>query len=70
MGKEQQEKQTASKTRTSQGIGTILKEYGKLCNGSSKQGVAHMVAPEQGTHEVEDECRQRDVRTNEQLSVD
>jgi hypothetical protein len=37
----------------------------ELCVGRTKQGISHMVVPEQGTHEVEDECRQRERGTNE-----
>jgi hypothetical protein len=42
----------------------------ELCNGRTKQGISHMVpvVPEQGTHVVEDQYRQREGRTNEQIS--
>jgi hypothetical protein len=33
------------------------------------QGVCNMAVPEQDMHELEDECRQRDARTNEHISV-
>jgi hypothetical protein len=42
----------------------------ELCVGRTKQGISHVVVPEQGMHEVEDECRQRERGTNEYILAD
>lgn len=54
-------KRAAVVTRTDSYMYRLL----ELCVGRTKQGVSHMVVPEQGMHEVEDECRQREGGANE-----